>query len=457
MSAQSLPIVTLPPLLAPSTEDWFHGDPAEWHRFDVADRTFLYVADRSRIYEVDRRELERALGESQALAGAKDVLAALGIADTAAVDDQPPDDVPLRSLSLAVAQKCNLACTYCYAQEGDFGGPPRAMPLDVALASVERLFAEAPVGERVHLSFLGGEPLLARDVLRAATLRAVALAEARGVRVGLSITTNGTLVTSDDADFFARHGFAVTLSLDGVGAVHDRLRPFKGGGGSFDRVLANLRPLLQRQGKVQLSARVTVTPRNLDLKETLDTLIDMGFHSVGFSPMLASPTGRDEMSDESLTTMLERMIACGREFERRAAAGQRYPFSNMAQAMRELHRGTHRPYPCGAGAGYFGVSAEGQLFACHRFVDDPSAMLGSVGLGVDRERQANWLRERHVHRQQPCRSCWARYLCGGGCHHEVLHRGRPACDYIRGWLHFCLGAYVRLSAARPDYFGPAND
>jgi uncharacterized protein len=53
---------------------------------------------------------------------------------------------------------------------------------------------------------------------------------------------------------------------------------------------------------------------------------------------------------------------------------------------------------------------------------------------------------------EPCRSCWARYLCGGGCYHEVERRGRIGCDYIRGWLEFCLAAYAELSAARPDYF-----
>jgi uncharacterized protein len=118
-----------------------------------------------------------------------------------------------------------------------------------------------------------------------------------------------------------------------------------------------------------------------------------------------------------------------------------------------LHRGTHRPYPCGAGAGYFGVSAEGELFACHRFVGDEQRQLGNVVAGIDRERQAQWLDDRHVDAQHPCRGCWARYLCGGGCHHEVLRRGRPACEYIRSWLHYCLEVYVRMSAARPDYFG----
>ena len=150
--------------------------------------------------------------------------------------------------------------------------------------------------------------------------------------------------------------------------------------------------------------------------------------------------------------MLKEMVTCGEEFEHRVIAGERYPFTNAVTAMRELHHGTHRPYPCGAGAGYLGVAADGALAACHRFVGDPDTAFGSVTAGIDRRRQLRWLDERHVHRQEPCNSCWARYLCGGGCHHEVIARGRPACDYIRGWLHWSIGAYARLSAKRPDYF-----
>jgi uncharacterized protein len=153
--------------------------------------------------------------------------------------------------------------------------------------------------------------------------------------------------------------------------------------------------------------------------------------------------------------MLEEMKDCGGEFERRIARGDRYAFQNMTSAMQEIHRGTHRPYPCGAGGSYFGVSAAGDLSACHRFVEDSRGAMGDVWRGVDRTRQRVWLVDRHVHRQEPCRSCWARYLCGGGCHHEVLERGRRACDYIRGWLHYCLQAYVRLLDSRPDYFGAA--
>lgn len=425
------------------------------HLYQTEQGQHLLVVNGTRLFDVDA-EVSAALDAARRARdgeGVRRLLEALGVAEAPFIDDEPVRSPPVRALSLAVAQKCNLGCTYCYAQQGDFGGPARNMPLATALAAVDLLLREAGRGERVNLSFLGGEPLFNRAVIRAATERAVEQARARGISLTLSLTTNGTLLTAEDADFLEEHGFAVTVSLDGLQETHDRLRAFKGGQGSFARVMANLEPLLARQRRMQVSARVTVTPRNLALRETLDAFVGMGFHGVGFSPMLSSPTGRDELGHAELELMLEQMVDCGREFERRLIAGQRYPFSNMVNAMREIHKGTHRPYPCGAGAGYLGVSATGELAACHRFVGDEEGAMGELATGVDRERQARWLTERHVHRQEPCRSCWARYMCSGGCHHEVIQRGRPACDYIRGWLHYCLEAYSRLSQARPDYFG----
>jgi uncharacterized protein len=452
MSILSLPLVAEAPRgPAPAAPE----GPAECRRFEAGGRAYLFIADGSQVYEVDGPAFDALLGRLPAAERGKAALAALGAPRPRAVADRPPESAPLQSQSLAVAQKCNLGCSYCYAQEGQFGGEARAMPLAVARAAVERLVTGCPPGGRVQVSFLGGEPLLARAVVRDAAEHAARLGRARGVRVGLSITTNGTLVTPDDGEFFERHGFAVTVSLDGVGAAHDRQRPFRGGRGSLAQVLANVLPLLGRQRRMQVSARVTVTPQNLELRRTLDAFIALGFHSVGFSPTLSSPTGRGEMGGDDLRQMLAQMVECGREFERRVTAGRRYPFLNLVTALRELHRGTHRPYPCGAGGGYFGVSADGELSACHRFVGDAAGAMGDLASGVDPERQARWLTERHVHRQEPCRSCWARYLCGGGCHHEVLHRGRPACEYIGGWLHYCLQAYARLLAARPDYFAGA--
>ncbi len=418
------------------------------HLIETEAGRHLFVADGSRLFDAEpdlfaRCEAAMARGEADAL---DEALGEAGLSLRPFIDDSPLEAPPVTALSLAIAQKCNLGCGYCYAEQGDFGGPAKNMSLDEALRAVDWLVGAAEPGAKFNLAFLGGEPLVNRAALRAATERASALADARGAKVGFSITTNGTLLTGDDAEFFERFGFAVTISVDGPRDVHDALRPYKGGGGSFDTLMRRAAPLLKRQHRMQVSARVTVTPENVALRRTLDTLVEAGFHSVGFSPMLSSPNGRGQMQPGDLDIMLGEMIDCGREYERRVVRGERYPFANLTTALKEIHRGTHRPYPCGAGAGYFGVSADGDLFACHRFVGDDEGAMGSLAKGLDRARQAEWLAERHVHRQEPCRSCWARYLCGGGCHHEVLARGRPACDYVRGWLHYCLETYLRLTS-----------
>ncbi|HJQ36794.1 MAG TPA: radical SAM protein [Thermoanaerobaculia bacterium] len=391
----------------------------------------ILIPNGNRIYELDDASFAALVAAPDAA-----TLAALGLDAPPFVDDAPLVDPPLRAISLAVAQKCNLGCTYCYAQQGDFGGAAKNMPLQTAIDAIDLL----PAGEKVNIAFLGGEPLINRDVVR----RATEYAAARGAT--FSITTNGTLLREDDAEFFEKHAFAVTISIDGIGAAHDAQRPFKSGRGSFDELMTRVEPLLRMQRRMQVSARVTVTPRNLALKETLDELLARGFHSVGFSPMLTAPSHDNEMHARDLERMLAAMIECGDELRRRARRGERYAFANLVNALRELDRGTHRPYPCGAGASYLGVSADGELSACHRFVGDEAGAMGDLAQGPDRARQSRWLDERHVMRQEPCRSCWARYLCGGGCHHEVIHRGRPACDFIRGWLHYCLETYAELGA-----------
>jgi uncharacterized protein len=423
------------------------GSSPRFHLFEAPQDHGILIVDGSRIHRLSDR-----LADMLAFASASgrpelvdEVFGALGFSPGSVIGTEPPREVPVRAFSLAIAQKCNLGCTYCYAEGGDFGTMPKVMPDDTAIAAVRRLFDGVAAHESVRLAFLGGEPLTNRAGLRRATELAQRLADAGGVKIGFSLTTNGTLLTEDDAEFLAQHGFTVTVSLDGVGEVHDRLRPLRGGQGSFERIAARLQPLFERQDRINLAARVTVTPRNLCLPATLEGLAALGFRSVGFSPVLSSPTGREQMSGSDLALMLEQMVACGKAFEDSLAAGRPHAFSNLATALRELHRGTHRPYPCGAGAGYLGVSADGDLAACHRFVNDAAGAFGNVFTGLDQDRQTSWLAERHVHRQEPCKSCWARYLCGGGCHHEVIHRGRPACDYIRGWLTYCLEAYLRMA------------
>lgn len=416
-------------------------------------QTQLFIPNGSRLYtvtgEVEQR-IAKAMEDGDET-GLQNLLVKYGLSAPDYVDAAPLESPRLYALSLAIAQKCNMGCTYCYADQGSFGGQAKSMSLETALKAIDLLMDECPEGEKVQLTFLGGEPLANRKALTEATAYAVSKAGKKKINVGFSITTNGTMVTAADARFFEEYGFAVTISLDGIGKIHDLQRPMKGGKGSFDLIMKNLGPLLAMQEKMQVSARVTVTPRNLDLPVMLDEFIGIGFHSVGFSPLMRSMNGRDEMGKEELSVLLENMIACGLNFEKNVLAGKRYPFLNMVNALKEISKGTHRPYPCGAGAGYMGVSADEELFACHRFVNEEEGKMGDLTKGIDATLQNTWLSSRHVANQNPCTQCWARYLCGGGCHHEVIAKGRPACDYIRSWLHYTIQAHERLARLKPDW------
>lgn len=413
----------------------------------------LFVPNKSQFIQIEHKTYGalKALIDANATAQLQTQLEALGVDCSRAIDNTPLKTPPLHALSLAISQKCNMGCMYCYAEQGSFGGAAKSMSLETACQAIDTLLKDKVQGDKVQISFLGGEPLMNRKAITSATTYAYNKAKEKGVKIGFSITTNGTLVRPEDINFFETYAFAVTISIDGAKNAHDALRPLKNGKGSYAQILKNIRPLLEKQHRMQVSARVTVTPNNLNLEDTLSSLIDLGFYSVGFSPLLNSSNGKGEMDKAALEQMLEQMIACGLLFEQKVMQKKSFPFLNMINAFKEIQKHTHRPYPCGAGAGYMGVSAEGELAACHRFVNEPKGRMGNLQDGIDGNLQNTWLAERHVHQQSPCTQCWARYLCSGGCHHEVIEKGRPMCDYIRGWLHYTLQAYERIHRLVPSH------
>jgi uncharacterized protein len=448
-------VVAMVPLSAIRRRPAAPTGPSQVFCFDSGQGHHALVVDASRVYDVDA---EFAAAVAQAALGGpmseRVLLASLGLLAEPAIGPgiEAP---PVAALSLAIAQRCNLACGYCYADGGSFGGEARAMDWDVARQAVQRLLDPLPRGARASIAFMGGEPLVERALLRRATEFAAGRAAQRGIALKLALTTNATLLTEADAQFLAEHRFSVTVSLDGEAELQDALRPTLGGGGSHARILARLAPLLalQMPNGLQVGARLTVTTRHRHLRASVEHLMALGFHSVGVSPALTSRDATLALDAAAMPRLLAQMTELAREAEARWQRGEAYPFGNLLSAIQEIHRGTHRPLPCGAGAGYLGVAADGALTACHRFVGDDSAAFGSVQAGLDEARRKEWLGARHVDRQQPCAGCWARYLCGGGCHHEVQQRGRVACDFIRGWLAHCLGAYVRLTDGRPELFG----
>lgn len=367
-----------------------------------------------------------------------------------------PDDIALdaitqpapQAISLNVSAGCNLACGYCYAGRGAFGGrQPRGMDWPTARAAVDRLLSVADHAHPITVGFLGGEPFVNAALIHRVADYAAAAGSERGLDVRFSVTTNATLLRPADHALLRGHGFGVTVSVDGDRATHDRQRPQAGGRSSWDQALAGVAPLLTDPGSAKIAARVTVTTRSASLATMFDALCAQGFDDVGLSPLRSGPAAAGPIAGEAWAGYLAQLTALADRELARLRSGQALRLTNLAVALRQIHRGACSPYPCGAGGGYFSVAADGDWYACHRAIGEDAFKLGNAD-GLDEVRREAFLRARHVDAQTDCTNCWARHLCSGGCHQELAARTPQSCDFVRGWLRFCLARYCELDNFR---------
>jgi uncharacterized protein len=383
----------------------------------------------------------------------------------------PPMPFPLATLVLNVTNKCNLSCTYCYeygadrltAGEGSKGTGKPKMDDDTARQSIDFLLRNCGDRPQVSITFFGGETLLNFPAIRAAVEYAETRAAAVKKRVHYSLTTNATLLSDEVIDFLTRHRFGITVSIDGAAGEQDRHRTFANGRGSFDTIAPRIQKLVaankQRRGR-SLGARVTLTAGAASVPSTYRYLTqELGFDEVGFAPVTAGLGRAYALGELGYERLLREFGELAEDYVAAALANRDHGFANLGDLLRELHQGIQKAHPCGAGLGLLGVSTEGELGLCHRFVESKSHALGSVTAGIDQAARTQFLEKAHVDTKTDCRQCFARPLCAGGCYHEAHVRYGDAtvanlhyCEWIRGFVDLGLRTYARIHGTNPRFF-----
>lgn len=135
-----------------------------------------------------------------------------------------------------------MDCSYCAARYMIHAQEHRSLTLDQLKRAAEVIAADPVVrrrhGGRAKISFTGGEPMLEFDLIK----EAVAWIGRRHPDWEFDVSTNGTLLTPENLDFFVEKGVGLSVSLDGYRGVNDSHRKFAGGGRSaFGVVEGHLR------------------------------------------------------------------------------------------------------------------------------------------------------------------------------------------------------------------------
>jgi uncharacterized protein len=343
------------------------------------------------------------------------------------------DREQLRVTVLTTLQ-CNFACDYCIqGDHGDYNKHAARMSHDTAAQVAEwaegRLDALTP--SSFVLTFFGGEPLLNIPVLYYLSERLWRASGDRGVRFQVNIITNGLLLTPEIVDRLLPFGLnAVKITLDGDRDTHNRMRPLRGGQGTFDRIVGNVR---QIAGKCRVSIggnfdedSVDSYPALLDFlreQEFADKLSRVSFKPVirerrpeppkGVIPLTAvgaegkplngtcmTSAGGGTSICDSCNFLDEKMSFLRDETRKRGFA----TVDGVHMGPCEIHRRHAHT-----------IGPDGSLYACPGFAGDAEQSTGHIDGREDASRARAAGRFDTVAAWRGCNDCAFIPVCAGGC------------------------------------------
>ena len=317
---------------------------------------------------------------------------------------------PMR-LVLSLTSDCNLRCIYCYAEAGKLH---KTMSWETAKSAIDEtmrnLLEERK--EKFQLTFHGGgEPFVAFKLMK----KAVEYVNSKWKgKKDFSVVTNGTLITSEIADWLAEKDFRLTVSIDGPAEIQNRQRPKANGEGSYEDAISGA--MLLKERGLKFGIRSTITNANVYHMEDLLKIakdLDCGLKLEPFTPV---GRGVDEEILSQDAYFKQFMLA-----------------SKLAKEMGVPLKSTYssgldpKCIFCAGDGEMFCVLPDGKVSTCSRVTkgDDFLAstfIVGEInadGLNINPERVEE-LRHLNVMFYDQCRDCFAKWYCMGGCHNTRL-------------------------------------
>ncbi|AQS57731.1 thioether cross-link-forming SCIFF peptide maturase [Desulforamulus ferrireducens] len=357
---------------------------------------------------------------------------------------QPRREGVIKALCLHAAHDCNLRCKYCFAGQGQFGGPSGLLSLEVGKAAIDFLIEQSGNRKNIEIDFFGGEPLLNFKVIKELVPYGHARAEQAGKKFKFTLTTNGVLLNKEIQQFLLDNNMAAVLSLDGRPAVHDAMRPTPRGNGSYEQVVKAFQEYVEQQPPAGYYIRGTFTRHNLDFSQDVMHMAELGFKDISVEPVVAGKDTDYAFQQEDLPILMEEYEKLTRELWQRQEAGEPINFFHFNIDLNGGPCLPKRLSGCGAGYEYLAVTPEGDLYPCHQFVGNADFCLGTVKDGIHNQELIEKFRQAHIYNKPECVGCWAKFYCSGGCHANAWAFNK---DLLRPYTLGCQLARKRFECA----------
>lgn len=355
--------------------------------------------------------------------------------------------------------QCNFACDYCIqGDHGDYNRTAKKMSLEDAarVASWVESRLDGTRASSFVLTLFGGEPLLNLPVGYYLAERLWAATQARGVSMQINVITNGLLLTPEVVDRLAPCGLnGIKITLDGDRETHNRMRPLRGGQGTFDKIINNIRRVA---GRCRISIGGNFDDSSVgSYPALLDFLAEQDF-APHLSRVAFKPVVRDVMSRVSegpaaavggktkfigLTPVSEGkplggtcMTSAG------AGAGACDTCHFAADQMSFLREETKKRGFTTSDGVHMGpceihrkhahtVGPDGEIYACPGFTGDKKMATGHIDGSTNAVRTRAAERFEQLAAWKECRDCAFIPVCAGGCsvasHSELGDMNIPSC------------------------------
>lgn len=321
----------------------------------------------------------------------------------------------VKALCLHIAHDCNLACKYCFAEEGEYHGRRALMSFEVGKKALDFLIANSGNRRNLEVDFFGGEPLMNWQVVKDLVAYGREQEKIHNKHFRFTVTTNGVLLNDEIQEFVNKEMDNVVLSLDGRKEINDQMRPFRNGTGSYDLIVPKFQKLAESRNQEKYYIRGTFTRNNLDFSNDIMHFADLGFKQMSIEPVVGDESDPYAIREEDLPKIMEEYDKLAKMMIEREKEGKGFNFFHF---MIDLNGGpcvAKRLSGCGSGTEYLAVTPWGDLYPCHQFVGQEEFLMGNVDDGIVKPEIADDFRSCNVYSKDKCRNCFAKFYCSGGC------------------------------------------